>query len=234
MKKYLLLLLVCVIFATQNVSAQNIKVSYLTVVNEGPCDLDVKAFRIEESLADSSSNYFCWDVCLANWMDTAGIVPINSGDSSLKFIGDYDSKGYPGTSIISYCFFDVDNPGDSACFTITYTDKSPPDSTYGRVTVGDMCLVGIDDVYPDNTNALRNAYPNPAVNYVAIQYTLKKGVADAHLELRNMLGSIIKTIEVKGSVGKVILAVDDLNKGVYFYSLIADGKNFGSQKLIVK
>lgn len=80
-----------------------------------------------------------------------------------------------------------------------------------------------------------SAYPNPATNYSTIKYSIPSRYSNAKIVVRNTLGAVIKTMIVKGgTTGRVSVNASDLNNGVYFYSIIADGTTLSTKKLVVK
>lgn len=79
------------------------------------------------------------------------------------------------------------------------------------------------------------AYPNPAVQSATIKYSLPSNQGRLSLVVRNILGKEVKTIELGSSLsGKQIINTSDLPNGVYFYSIIDEGRTISTKKLIVK
>jgi hypothetical protein len=79
------------------------------------------------------------------------------------------------------------------------------------------------------------AYPNPANNNATIVYSLPTNYKSGKIVVRNMIGATIKTISINGgSKGKQSISTAELPNGVYFYSIIGDGKALSTKKLVVK
>lgn len=79
------------------------------------------------------------------------------------------------------------------------------------------------------------AYPNPANNNATIAYSLPTNYKSGKIVVRNMIGATIKTISINGgSTGKQSIPTVELTNGVYFYSIIGDGKALSTKKLVVK
>lgn len=89
-----------------------------------------------------------------------------------------------------------------------------------------------DDVRP--TLAL-NLFPNPSKGPVTVQFTPKAGV-DYKLRLSNVIGQEVRTIALKPELTEAGLPVDlrDLPTGMYFYSLVVDGKIVSSKRLVLQ
>lgn len=89
---------------------------------------------------------------------------------------------------------------------------------------------------PINSNVTSlEAYPNPAKNSATINYSIPSNYRTGNLVVRNMIGSVVKTIPINGgSTGKQSISTYDLPNGVYFYSIVGDGKTLSTKKLVVK
>jgi hypothetical protein len=83
-------------------------------------------------------------------------------------------------------------------------------------------------------NALYQNNPNPFSTSTSIAMSLRNDVAQAVVYIFDMQGSMLKTIPVtdRGNVS-VTIEGGDLNAGMYIYSLIADGKEIASKRMIL-
>jgi hypothetical protein len=85
----------------------------------------------------------------------------------------------------------------------------------------------------NNVIALFQNYPNPFDESTVIIYSLSSDVNDAQIVFTDVKGSVIKTVNLQ-SRGEASLRVfaPDLKKGIYTYSIIADGKVIDSKQMI--
>jgi len=187
------------------------------VKNTGSSSMEVRVKKTELNVVPGSENYFCWAQCYlpGTYVSPDGIV-IPSGHTESAFTGDYDSKGNAGATYIRYTFFDFNNTSDTVCFVAKFVAGSG---------------VGIENVIAKPT--FSNIYPNPAKNTISLNYNLN-GAQKAVLEIHNILGSLVKTIDINGNSGQLNVDVSDLNNGVYFYSFIVDEKVITSKKLVIQ
>ncbi len=83
-------------------------------------------------------------------------------------------------------------------------------------------------------NALYQNAPNPFTTSTAIAMSLRSDVAQAMLYIFDMQGSLLKSIPVNDR-GNVSVTIDggELNAGMYIYSLIADGNEVASKRMIL-
>ena len=81
---------------------------------------------------------------------------------------------------------------------------------------------------------LSTPYPNPATGEVRIDYTAGNGnYSVAVLRLYDFLGKEVKTLSLKRGTGSVMLDLQNLQPGIYFYSLEIDKKIVATKRLVV-
>ncbi|HRH64820.1 MAG TPA: T9SS type A sorting domain-containing protein [Bacteroidia bacterium] len=186
------------------------------VTNIGGGTINVKVRRTVVDTAAGHSAYFCWTgTCYpVATSQSPNYVVLNPGDSDTTLLADLNPRGFGGTSTVTYCFFDADNESDSTCITYTYRASG----------------VGVDEI-----GALRyisNIYPNPADAYARVSYSINNG-KDSRLVISNLLGSLVKEIQLTEKQGVSLIPTSDLKTGIYICSIVIDGKSYGSKKLIV-
>ena len=76
-------------------------------------------------------------------------------------------------------------------------------------------------------------YPNPARNVVSVDYSLSGGM-QSKIEIRNMLGSIVKEINIADNQGTQRINVSEMPNGVYLCSVVCNGKVYKTKKMVVK
>ena len=99
-----------------------------------------------------------------------------------------------------------------------------------------------DNVNPKSSqiadNFLRNALyqnnPNPFSTSTSITMSLRSDVEQAVVYIFDMQGNMLRTIPVNNR-GNVSVTIEggDLNAGMYIYTLIADGKEIASKRMIL-
>ena len=190
---------------------------HLTIQNISSSTINIKAKKTEISLITGSINFFCdWNTCYPpnSYVSLVGL-DLTAGNTNSAFIGDYLPSGNPGESIIMYTFFNTDDATDSIAVIVKFIAG----------------VVGIDDAKP--SVEISNLFPNPATNKVSVKYNLN-GANNAQLEIRNVLGSLVKKVSINESNGLLNVDVSDLTNGVYFYSFIVNNEIIKSKKLIIQ
>ena len=74
--------------------------------------------------------------------------------------------------------------------------------------------------------------PNPFSQSTRIRYFLPAEVQSAFIYIFNMQGALIKSLPAD-AVGSLTIEASELTPGMYIYSLIADGKEVDSKRMIV-
>lgn len=187
------------------------------VKNTSNSTINVGVRRVEDTILEGTVNYFCWIQCYLPHVDESpSPLPIGAGETVSNFYADYEPHGVEGSSFITYCFYDYDNPDDETCVTVEYNIS-------GTSAIDDAEAVVIG-----------SPQPNPAVDRALIPFELKDNNENAKLVVYNILGSEIKTVPVQGTEGTIDLNVSDLQAGLYIYSFYNSNKLLSSSRLVVK
>lgn len=187
--------------------------SHIGVINNGTTTLSVICKKVEISLIPNTVNTFCWDNCYPPTTYVSGPLDISRGETNTAFAGEYQPQTNAGQSVIRYVFYDMNNTNDSVSFRALYNAYP----------------LGIEN--HDVLASISAAYPNPASIQASFSYSVESG-ATAMVLVRNVLGSTVKEVSLTGS-GVTSISTLDLSEGIYFYSLIVNGKTESTRKLVV-
>jgi len=195
----------------------------LNVKNTSSAPISVLCKKVQLTLIDSTAFAMCWaGSCYpSETFVSPNAQLIESGQTNSEFSGDYMSTKMSytfniGESEIRWVFFSQDNVNDSVSVTIKY-------STFGlSIEDGDV-----------RQASLSNAYPNPAGANSSFSYSAPSGSQGA-VVVRNILGSTMLSEPLVAGNGKFTINTGNFGDGIYFYSLMIDGKISQTKKLIVK
>ncbi len=202
-------------------SSEQIFTYEVTVHNDTENNMNVKIAReFIHQLADNQFP-FCWGGCYGPTTDTSSkyqFIPAMSQTADTSaLLADYVPMGKIGTAIIKYTAFNMDSPDIQSSVVIKYW-ASPE---------------GIaEDIMKDGQ--LSAIYPNPATNFVNLDYQLTSKVNIAQVKVFNMLGSVVKESILQKGGSKIKMDVSDLNNGVYFYSVLLNGNVYTTKKLVIR
>lgn len=194
--------------------------TYLVVKNISSANINVLCRKTEMLLMDSTEVTMCWGG--ACWPAKIHLSPeptlINAGQASTEFVGHYSDVNFhnfkPGVSVVRWTFFDRDKPADSVTVVIKYT-------SYPLAVPETGVRISMNDIFP-----------NPASDRATVSYQL--GGSGGEIMLRNMIGKTVFQEKLTGGAGKMVINTTDLPDGIYFCTLLADGKVVKTQKLIIR
>jgi hypothetical protein len=191
-------------------------VSYVFVKNTTANPIPVKVKKVPLIALHTTFNSFCWVLC---WSPEVFVSPdsivIDAGRTdSTDFSGHYIPNGVVGISTIRYVFFNTNNPTDTVCVNIDF------------------------DTYPSGIHNLTNAslsgaFPNPADNMVSFTYSVPQ-ISCAKIIIRNVLGSVVKEVDITNNSGKLSFSTSELENGVYFYTFLVNGNSQVTKKLVIR
>jgi hypothetical protein len=195
--------------------ANTIQIGHARITNTGGGQLDVKVIRTQKDTAAGHDSFFCWGgACFPTTTNESPFsITMNPGDFDSTLEAKLDPRGNAGTSVVTYCFYDTNNPSDSVCITYTYNFTG----------------VGVEEI--PLSKALSVASPNPADNFTIISY--QSTTRNGKLVIANLLGNIVREIPLNDKQNTLRISTADLGAGIYLYSLQADGKTIVTRKLIV-
>jgi len=228
MKKFILIIIV--VFQSAFLFSQSLVVSGDTIVYGDPSEFQLESHLYVKNVSNQTTlvyceknvilqnqtgtNNFCWGgTCYGESTITSTKVDtILSGDQSSGFSGYYQPWNVSSIAKVEYCFYLDSNPNDRTCFTVTY------DATH---------VTDIEEI--STSEKIGSFYPNPTSEYTNISYNISD---ISLLQITDVLGNVVKTIELEGS-GEQIIYVGDLHKGIYFGNLIENGDIVNIKKLII-
>ena len=143
-----------------------------------------------------------------------------------------DSIAINDTSSITYCFKEENNPGVEKCVTFLIGINSPSSLHQDTIVFGSGCPVVSmgKDIFHEPSISI---YPNPARDWITVEYSIIEKSENTWFILRNMLGGTALKMKLYGTSGKIKIPAGDLNPGVYFYSLMVDDIATSTNKLII-
>lgn len=177
--------------------------------------------RVNSKIGTTQRTRFCWngeclDPDVSKLVITQKLIP---GEMTSNFTSILDAGLTEELSTVSYVIYNKDNPADAVSFDIHYSVKE-------RATE--------DIFYESNDIQLKDVYPNPASETAFLDYHLKSEDSEAKIILHNVLGSVVGTYPLNFYESQLKIPVQDLNPGVYFYTLYLANRGIITKKLIIK
>jgi hypothetical protein len=76
-------------------------------------------------------------------------------------------------------------------------------------------------------------YPNPAKNYIKLEYTIPDNLSVVSLKIYDMKGTVIKKMDVDGITGFVLVDINDLQNGNYIMKTMNGEKLLSNSQFVV-
>ncbi|UII27439.1 T9SS type A sorting domain-containing protein [Fulvivirga maritima] len=177
--------------------------------------------RVDQMIGTGQINYFCWDnECFDPSTNQLPLSKrLNPGETTSKFKSILIGGLAPGFSTVKYLIFDRDNPTDAIEHEVTYTIE---ESTEKKL------------IFSSKDIKINDVYPNPVEDFAIVEYNILNQNKNAKIVIHNVLGSIISEYKLSSLETKIKIKTNDLNSGVYFYTLYVDNDGVMTRKLIVK
>lgn len=162
----------------------------------------------------TGTNNFCWaGTCYGeSTMISTKVDTILSGLESSGFAGYYQPWNESDIAVVEYCFYLSSDINDRTCKTVTYDATKVTD--LNQITSSDK---------------IGSFFPNPTKEYTNFQFNVS---FPSILQIADVLGNVVKIIELEGS-GEKTIYLGDLYKGIYFGNLIENGEIVKIKKLII-
>lgn len=79
-----------------------------------------------------------------------------------------------------------------------------------------------------------HVYPNPALDFVDIDFQITSSVREVLLTFYNVLGQEVKEVVLEKDQKNTHISLREFNSGMYMYQLSIDGRSVATKKLIVR
>jgi hypothetical protein len=79
-----------------------------------------------------------------------------------------------------------------------------------------------------------HVYPNPAFDFVDIDFQIASSIREVKLTFYNILGQEVKDVVLEKDQKNIHISLRELNSGMYMYQLNIDGRSVATKKLIVR
>lgn len=166
------------------------------------------------------SNAICWGFCFEPNVNVSpvGISIAAGATNSVDFSGHVypDKDGVPRTGQIMYTFFVDESPDDSVSILVTFEVTQ----TFSVTKYQPISRVG-------------NLFPNPASDVTEFQLELKTHER-AYLAFTDITGRVVKNIPLSSQDKTHRIFVNDLQPGVYLYSVYINDRPEVTRRLVIR
>ena len=82
--------------------------------------------------------------------------------------------------------------------------------------------------------SVSHVYPNPALDFVDIDFQIASSVREVKLTFYNVLGQEVKDVVLEKDQKSTHISLREFNSGMYMYQLSIEGRSVATKKLIVR
>ncbi|MEQ9439445.1 MAG: T9SS type A sorting domain-containing protein [Cyclobacteriaceae bacterium] len=136
-------------------------------------------------------------------------------DVRIRFNAGYDEL----TRELSLTIYDIEAPGEPLIERFTYHIKNNFPN-------------GI--LFSDESLQVSKIYPNPVSSVASIDYSLASKLTPATITVHNILGDRVLELPLDASETNLKLPIEQLQNGIYFYTLQVNGKSINTKKFVVR
>lgn len=192
-------------------------ITWLHLTNTSGNALRVMMKKQEISMLSGGSSSICWaGYCFGPEMMVSSFsLEMAAGETVSGCFGHFGPNGCRGVSVVRWAFFNESNPSDSVSITVHYSTY-PAAAENLDVAVFSLTMAGTV----------------PARDQIMLRHSLPPG-KEGFIELRSETGRLVATSEQVALSGIVTFNVSELVSGIYFCTLVVDGKPGIPKKTII-
>ena len=189
-------------------------IQHMQIRNLTSNDMNVIIEKEVIETLEGTINSFCWGMCYGpdTYISPEAVTvlanSLNTDDLSFHNIYEPDVFGYV---VVRYYAYDEHNPDERVSIIVKFHKSGE----------------GVND----NTQTMGQAYPNPASSMVSFDYSFDGNLTAV---VYNIVGQEMLRQDLNASNGQMSFSVADLNDGIYFCTMLVNGRAFTTQKFIVK
>lgn len=135
----------------------------------------------------------------------------------------------------------IDNAGNvyRSASTARTTSEPDPEVEKLRIEVAELKSMinalkqGYVRISTAEEKGLIQNSPNPFTNSTTIKYALPSSFKSALMTIKDANGKVVKNYNLTAQNGNVVLDGGELASGVYFYSLVVEGKTVDTKKMVL-
>ncbi len=192
------------------------RMDFFDIANITSSEVTFKVQLVKQKMADGADVLMCFGTnCLT---DTISDTQTLAAGDTMKHHFD-----------LQYTF------DEDMISTVKVNFLSENDELLGSFIVNYTVESGLNTLANHKVALSLTAQPNPVTSRTIVSCSVPNDYQNAELVVRNSLGSVVKRSSIKtGTLVKHVMNVSTLPNGVYFYSIVAGGKNLVTKKLVVK
>jgi hypothetical protein len=175
--------------------------------------------RTSAQISSMQKNYYCIDSrCLDTKAEDYNFR-LEAGQTLNTFNVAFEAGLSAGVSSIHYIIFNKNIPTESVEFDLNFHIEERSIR---------------EQIFSSREITLFDLYPNPVSEFAHMDYKIHNDQVKAKIVLHNLLGSSVEELTLEPLETRLKIRADNLDAGIYFYTLYVDNEGVITRKLIVK
>jgi hypothetical protein len=175
--------------------------------------------KVSGQIGSTQKNFLCLDANCLDQRYEDHIVKIEAGQTLSTFQVALEAGLVSGLSSVKYIAYNKSNPSQSIEFEVNFAVEEKAEK---------------QSIYNSKFITLKDVYPNPVVDQALVDYKILNDNIKARIIIHNLLGNNQGEYDLPPSENLLRIPADNLNAGIYFYTLYINNEGVLTRKLIVK
>lgn len=182
-----------------------------------PVTLIIK--KINSFIGSTQKIYVCIDNTCSDQKTDDFSIRLETGQSLNSLQITLEGGLVSGESSVKYAAFNKANMAEFIEFEANFLVEEKPEK---------------QSLYNSRYITLHDVYPNPVTDHAFVEYKIQNDRVKARIVIHNIVGNIVGEYDLPLMENKVKIHTEELNAGVYFYTLYIDNEGVLTRKLVVK
>jgi len=175
--------------------------------------------KVDAQIGSTQKNFFCLDNNCLDQKNEDYILKVDAGQTINSFQVALEAGLVPAESTVRYVVYNKSHPAQIVEFVVNFSVEEKLEK---------------QSLYTSRFIDLHDVYPNPVTDNAFVEYKMFNEQVKAKIIMHNLLGNPVGDYPLPFTENRVRIKVDELNAGIYFYTLYLDNEGVMTRKLIVK
>jgi hypothetical protein len=191
----------------------------IKIKNTSDKTISVVIRRTSTQISAMQKNYYCIDSRCLDAKTEEYSFRLEADQTLNAFNIAFEAGLSAGVSSIHYVVFNKNVPTESVEFDLNFhiEERTPREQIFSSKEI-----------------TLFDLYPNPVSDFAHMDYKIYNEQVKAKIVLHNLLGSLVEEFTLEPLETRLKIRTDNLDTGIYFYTLYVENEGVITRKLIVK
>jgi len=175
--------------------------------------------KVNAQIGATQKNYYCLDNNCLDQKNDDILLKVEPGQTLSSLQITLEGGLAASESVIKYIVYNKQSPNDFTEFDINFSVEEK---------------VVKQSIYTSRHITLHDVYPNPVSDYAYVDYKILSDRTKARIVIHNILGNSVGEYDLPLAESRIKIRTEELNAGIYFYTLYIDNEGVMTRKLVVK